>query len=368
MASANDRKISQLPVASATEDTTNFIVVSGIGTTPVNERITTQTLFNNVPVSLVVGQEFAGKNVIFNATDDPTHRFTFTHETGDIDMGSNATVAKNLNIGGDLVVDGTTTFANTNFIQLSVSGATTFNDTVVFHKQIQTNDRLTVSNDGSIGGNFYVAQNTNLNTLTVLNGTNLENVSANTISLDSIVATNKITVNDLDVTDITVSGNTNVDILEATGFIRTTAHMFASIGNFNRVSVAAPSVFSDRVNVDILEATNDVIAKNLQILQAPAGGGGNATIDNNLTVVNSVSANTAAFTTETQTAKLISNDIETDNIYFKSAKSDIVPSLDPNAPIGTIQVHMSGSGVYYLCVKTQVTGGWMGTNLVGSIT
>ena len=106
MASANDRKISQLPVASATEDTTNFIVVSGISTTPVNERITTQTLFNNVPVSLVVGQEFAGKNVIFNATDDPTHRFTFTHETGDVDMGSNASIAKNLNIGGNLVVDG----------------------------------------------------------------------------------------------------------------------------------------------------------------------------------------------------------------------------------------------------------------------
>ena len=102
MASANDRKISQLPVSSATEDTTNFIVVSGISTTPVNERITTQTLFNNVPVSLVVGQEFAGKNVIFNATDDPTHRFTFTHQTGDVEMGSNASITKNLNSCGKL--------------------------------------------------------------------------------------------------------------------------------------------------------------------------------------------------------------------------------------------------------------------------
>ena len=368
MASANDRKISQLPVAGVTEDTTNFIVVSGIGTTPVNERITTQTLFNNVPVSLVVGQEFAGKNVIFNATDDPTNRFTFTHDNGDVSIGSNAAVNKNLTVGGDLVVSGTTTFANTNFIQLSVSGATTFNDTVVFHKQIQTNDRLTVSNDGSIGGNFYVTQNTNLNTLTVGGGTNLNNVSANTISLDSIVATNNITVSDLDVTDVTVSGNSNFDTIEATGFIRTTAHMFASIGNFNRVSVSAPSVFSDRVNVDILEATNDVIAKNLQILQAPGGGGGNATIDNNLTVVNNITANTAAFTTDVQTNKLVSNEIESNNIYFKSIRSDIEPSLDPNAPIGTIQIHQSGTNVYYLAVKTQVTGGWMATNLVGTIT
>ena len=362
MASANDRKISQLPVASGTEDTTNFIVVSGIGTTPVNERITTQTLFNNVPVSLVVGQEFAGKNVIFNATDDPTHRFTFTHETGDIDMGSNASIAKNLNIGGNLVVDGTTTFANTNFIQLSVSGATTFNDTVLFHKQIQTNDRLTAYGDGSIGGNFHVVQNTNLNTLTVSGGTNLNSVSADTISLTSVVATGNITVSDLDVTDITVSGNTNVDVIEATGFIRTTANMFAQTGNFNRIAVTSPSVFSDKVNAEVFEATNDVLTRNLEVLLNPGGGGGNATINNNLDVVNTISANSAVIATETQTNKLISQEIETENIYFKSAKTDIIlGSLDTAAPNGTVQVYQNGVGTYFIVVKTP--DGWRGTNL-----
>lgn len=359
MASANDRKISQLPVASATEDTTNFIVVSGISTTPVNERITTQTLFNNVPVSLVVGQEFAGKNVIFNATDDPTHRFTFTHETGDIDMGSNATVAKNLNVGGDLVVDGTTTFANTNFIQLSVSGATTFNDTVVFHKQIQTNDRLTVANDGSIGGNFLVTQNTNLNTLTVAGGTNLNNVIANNISLASITATNDIMVQDLNVTDITVSGNTNVDVVEATGLIRTTENLHAQVGVFDALSIKSHSVFHDKVTAPELESDTIINTNNLQTQTATVKEDlivqDSLTVANNVTVTNDVQADKVSATEGTFTELIFKNPQFTEFVQTGNLPA---PS---SVPVGSVRLYVK-SGANFLMINTPT--GWQGIALV----
>ena len=356
MASANDRKISQLPVASVTEDTTNFIVVSGIGTTPVNERITTQTLFNNVPVSLVVGQEFAGKNVIFNATDDPTHRFTFTHETGDINMGSNANITKNLTIGGDLNVSGTTTFANTNFIQLSVSGATTFNDTVVFHKQIQTNDRLTVSNDGSIGGNFLVAQNTNLNTLTVGGGTNLNNVIANNISLASVTATNNITVQDLDVTDVTVSGNTNVDVVEATGLIRTTENIHAQVGIFDALSIKSHSIFHNKLTAQDLESDTITLTTNLQT-QA-------ATVKDNLVVEKDTSANNVTATNDVQATKVSATEGEFTNLYFENPRFPQFLTTLPSSgdvPVGSVQLYTK-SGTNYIVINTPT--GWQGFGLL----
>ena len=361
MASANDRKISQLPVASATEDTTNFIVVSGIGTTPANERITTQTLFNNVPVSLVVGQEFAGKNVIFNATDDPTHRFTFTHDNGDVSIGSNASIGKTLTVGGDLTVSGTTTFANTNFIQLSVSGATTFNDTVVFVKKIQTNDNLIVSGDGSIGNNLLVAQNTNLNTLTVAGGTNLNNVSANTVSLSSIVATDYITVDDLNVTDITVSGNTNVDVVEATGYIRTTENVFGAVGRFDSLSINSQSRFHNKVIAEIFEAVDTVQADSLQVLS-------NATINNNLNVINSISANTISVSNEIQTENLVVNSGLTisghdTSAHIENLETPIRTTVTPSASTTYGRVHIyEAGGVYYLAVNTP--HGWKGYGLV----
>ena len=359
MASANDRKISQLPVAGVTEDTTNFIVVSGIGTTPVNERITTQTLFNNVPVSLVVGQEFAGKNVIFNATDDPTNRFTFTHDNGDVSIGSNAAVNKNLTVGGDLVVSGTTTFANTNFIQLSVSGATTFNDTVVFHKQIQTNDRLTVSNDGSIGGNFYVTQNTNLNTLTVGGGTNLNNVLANNISLASVTATNYITVQDLDVTDITVSGNTNVDVVEATGLIRTTENIHAQVGVFDALSVKSHSVFHNKLTAQELETDLITISSNLQTQTATVKG--ELVVQDNVTAANNVIVTNDIQSTKVSATEGIFTELVFENPRFTQFLPDGTLPASSTLPVGSVRLYSSGT-TNYLMINTPT--GWQGIGLL----
>ena len=82
-----------------------------------------QNLFANIPNSLVVGEEYAGHTVVFNASDDPTHRFVFMPDSGDVVVGHNLMVAGDVLVANNMTVGGTTTFANPIFIDLEVRGS-----------------------------------------------------------------------------------------------------------------------------------------------------------------------------------------------------------------------------------------------------
>ena len=77
MPSSNDRKISQLPLLTELKEDTTFLVVSDVGATPKNERMHAQTLFDQIPSTLTIGQELDGKDVVFNTTLNATNRFHF---------------------------------------------------------------------------------------------------------------------------------------------------------------------------------------------------------------------------------------------------------------------------------------------------
>ena len=220
MAASNDRKISQLPLLTEVKDDSTFLVVSNISTTPKNERINTQTLFNQVPVSVTVGKELSGKDVIFNTTLSAANRFYFDSSSGDLNLGRNLTVANSVTVTNDLTVNGTVYFGaiNPNFVNLDitgnftsngsanvgttllVSGESTFSENVTASKHLTVSNNLTVAGattlTGNLAGEHIISNTANISTLTVTNSiAGAQSISSVSSFAENIVANNTITAN-----------------------------------------------------------------------------------------------------------------------------------------------------------------------------
>lgn len=237
MASSNDRKISQLPVQSAIADDTNFLIVSGISTTPKNERINTSVLFNEIPVNLIVGAELNGRDVVFNSTTSSTNRFYFEGLTGDVTLGHDLTVSNDVNITGDLNVTGIATFNNPVLVNLDLPGNLNVNGTASFQSTLSTLGLASL--DG-----LLIANNSTLNGMLTVNGestftanTNHTNVIANYIKGTTSDLTN-INSSLIDTTDLSVANDLNIsgNVL-ANGYMQAVGNIFANVGDFQQLQV-----------------------------------------------------------------------------------------------------------------------------------
>lgn len=267
MASSNDRKISQLPLNSELKDDATFLIVSDIGTTPKNERINTQILFNEIPVTLSVGKELNGRDVIFNTTLDATKRFYFDSSSGDVTLGRDLAVANSVTITKDLTVDGTVFFNSItpSFSNLDITG----NFSSLGSSSVGTT--LTVGGAATFQTNATV--NNNLN---VLNNLSVTGVS----TLTGDVTANNLTVTTANVTDLNVTGTiagvqslstlgatvnslvVNNDI-NSSGAITTTGNIFANLASLTSLSVSDNGQVGKTLTAENLVSLNNITANNL---------------------------------------------------------------------------------------------------------
>jgi len=295
MASSNDRKISQLPVQSAIADDTNFLVVSGISTTPRNERINTGVLFNEIPVKLVVGQELNGRDVIFNSTTSSTNRFYFEGLTGDVTLGHDLTVSNDVNITGDLNVTGIATFNNPVLVNLDLPGNLNVNGAVTFQSTLSTSGAVTADS-------LTVANNVILNDTLSVNG--LTSFMANTHHINVIANYAHVTNSDLtninsssiDTTNLNVSNDLNIaGNVIANGYIQATGNMFADVGDFQQLQVDGNGQVDGTLTANNVTVTTNL---NTPTFTTTTLTSQDLTITNNATVEN-LTANVNTLTTAT---------------------------------------------------------------------
>lgn len=407
MASSNDRKISQLPVATSIEDTTNFIVVSGISTTPINQRISAETLFGGVPVSLVVGQEYDGRTVIFNATDDPTHRFVFAHETGNVTMGNQLSVANNVSVGGNLTVAGTTTFTNPIFTNLTVGGTSSFNGNTSFTELVDFSEAVTLAQNLTVAGITSISNNVTISGNTTISGTtSTQSLNSTNITASNVTASANVAAVNVNTTNINASGAGNFSTVDASSYIRAIGNVFGQVGVFNSIQVTAPSLFSAKVTQSSLEVQNNAQVDSLTVDTDGTVAGdfditGDATANNivlqnevhtdvlranntfvvdanvtNLvvgtfstgtiqaTTINSVTENLTNLNASSLVATddLTANTIDTVEISFDKAVATMRYALPSAVTSANGEMYFLKNGpIYYLAIKTP--DGWKGAAL-----
>lgn len=295
MASSNDRKISQLPVQSAIADDTNFLVVSGISTTPRNERINTGVLFNEIPVKLVVGQELNGRDVVFNSTTSSTNRFYFEGLTGDVTLGHDLTVSNDVNITGDLNVTGIATFNNPVLVNLDLPGNLNVNGTVAFKSTLTTDgaaslESLNVANNSVLNGNLNVSGQS-----TFTANTTHTNIIANYAHVINSDLTNIIS-SSIDTTDLTVSNDLNIaGNVIANGYMQAIGNMFADVGDFQQLQVDGNGQVDGTLtanNVTVMTNLNTPTFTTTTITSQDINITNNATVEN-------LTANVSTLTTST---------------------------------------------------------------------
>jgi len=277
---SNDRKISQLPVAPKTEPDTNFLVVTGINTSPNNERISMQNLFANIPNSLVVGEEYSGHTVVFNASDDPTHRFVFMPDSGDVVVGHNLMVAGDVLVANNMTVGGTTTFANPIFIDLEIRGSILSKGTATFEENIETRKSVIIDRDLTIGLDAQINNNLNVDGgLVVGDDTSLQDVTAKSIEVAQAANAITMSANTMSTIDLNATGQTNVHNLYSTGFIQTQGNVIGRVAKLDALEIQDPSVFHDTVNFRSIRTDGNITANGDQTITGSLGVAGIGTFN-----------------------------------------------------------------------------------------
>ena len=239
MPSSNDRKISQLPLLTELKEDTTFLVVSDVGTTPKNERMHAQTLFDQIPSTLTIGQELDGKDVIFNTTLDATNRFHFDSMTGNLNLGHDLNVANSVSITQDLYCSGNVHFDSftPNFANLEIDGDflcggnLAVGNTITVLQDADLQNDLFVRNDVHIQNNLYV---TEMASIDKLHNNMLEGLNANLTfaSIASIIA-NSVSAK----TSYTEKLNVETSIA-SNGYISVIGNITGDIGSFSGLNIA----------------------------------------------------------------------------------------------------------------------------------
>ena len=335
---SNDRKISQLPVAPKTEPDTNFLVVTGINTSPNNERISMQNLFANIPNSLVVGEEYSGHTVVFNASDDPTHRFVFMPDSGDVVVGHNLMVAGDVLVANNMTVGGTTTFANPIFIDLEIRGSILSKGTATFEENIETRKSVIIDRDLTVGLDAQINNNLNVDGgLVVADDTSLQAVTAKSIDVFEAANAVSMSANTISTIDLNSTGQTNVHNLHSSGFIQTLGNIIGRVAKLDALEIQDPSIFHDTVDFKSIQVNGNITTN------------GNQTITGNFGV-----AGTGSFNLAETTDLDVTNNATIENLEVKSKLMTSIQTSTPlpaSVSIGQIYIVDNGANVT-LEVKT----------------
>ena len=307
MPSSNDRKISQLPLLTELKEDTTFLVVSDVGSTPKNERMHAQTLFDQIPSTLTIGQELDGKDVVFNTTLNATNRFHFDSLTGDLNLGHNLNVANSVSITQDLYCSGNVHFDSftPNFANLEIDG------------------------DFLCGGNQAVGNN-----LTVLQDTDLQN--------DLFVRNDAHISNNLYVTELA-----SIDKLHNNTFEGLNANLtFASIASIETNSISAKTSYAEKLSVETSITSNGYISI-VGNITGDIGSFAGMNITNDVTVGGTVTANMLVGSTSISTPSLSTQTLYSDSL---STLSGTITTL--NSTTGTVET-LNSNNVISIDVTAQ---------------
>ena len=379
MVSSNSKKVSALDLATTTSAGDNLLIIKGmgVGEVPASSRIPIQNVFLNIPAQVVVGTEYNGEAVVFNASDQPTHNFQFDHTNGTVTVGGDLVVAgANTNILGDFSVSGNTVFTNSTFTNIIVEGVFTANSTSVMVDDVSMSGNLDITGDLLVNG--MVAM---LNSLTVTGGVTANTATFTTVTTDSLTVVNDITVanvhsDSIDTQDLVATGDIETENLIANGYITANGNIYANIGNFDGLSVVSNATFlanitANTVNTDSLTSANSTVTGTATIENLTSNvstsnthttvdiTATNATLDE-ITSINVVS-NTVS-TTDLTSININTNDVvsNTANVATLEVNTPIIPILGSLPPLNTSangQIHcVETGGNYYIAIKTPA--GW----------
>ena len=376
MPSSNDRKISQLPLLTELKEDTTFLVVSDVGSTPKNERMHAQTLFDQIPSTLTIGQELDGKDVIFNTTLNATNRFHFDSLTGDLNLGHDLNVANSVSITQDLYCSGNVHFDSftPNFANLEIDGDflcggnLAVGNTITVLQDADLQNDLFVRNDAHIQNNLYV---TELASIDKLHNNMFEGLNANlTYASIASIATNSITAKtsyteklnvETSITSngyISIIGNINGNIASFAGLNVTNDATVGGILTANQLtgstSISSPSIstltfYADSISglsgtITTLNSTNGTV----ETLSSNNVTSIDITAQRNLTAEH-MSANTVDithFSSENFTANVISANSVNTNITITDLVQAKVYTVRPSAAnlsYGTMIVYNDSS-------------------------
>ena len=260
MPSSNDRKISQLPLLTELKEDTIFLVVSDVGATPKNERMLAQTLFDQIPSTLTIGQELNGKDVTFNTTLDATNRLHFDSMTGNLSLGHDLHVANSVHIVQDLYCSGNVHFDSftPNFANLELSGDFLCGNDAAVGNNLTVLQDTDLQADVFIRGDLHVANNvyvTELASLDKIKNNYFEGllINASSATISTSVITNYIETQraKTDLLEVETSISSN-------GYISIVGNITASVGNFYAMNIANDITIQGLVSAKSITATNQI--------------------------------------------------------------------------------------------------------------
>lgn len=249
MPSSNDRKISQLPLLTELKEDTTFLVVSDVGTTPKNERMHAQTLFDQIPSNLTIGQELNGKDVTFNTTLDATNRFYFNSLSGDLTLGHDLFVANSVHIEEDLHCSGNVHFDSftPNFANLEIDGdflcggVLGVGNTLTVLGDTYLQQDVFIQNDLHLYNHLYV---TELASIDKIKNNYFESLHVNTATLETTsVFSKSIQTNSVKTNSINVETS-----FTSNGYISILGNLSADIANLKGFNVAYDATIAGRLN------------------------------------------------------------------------------------------------------------------------
>lgn len=249
MPSSNDRKISQLPLLTELKEDTTFLVVSDVGTTPKNERMHAQTLFDQIPSALSIGQELNGKDVTFNTTLDATNRFYFDSLTGNLSLGNDLFVANSVHIDEDLYCSGNVHFDSftPNFANLEIDGdflcggVLGVGNTLTVLGDTYLQQDVFIQNDLHLYNHLYV---TELASIDKIKNNYFESLHVNTATLETVsIFSNAVQTNSVKTKTINVETS-----FTSNGYISILGNLNADIANLKGFNVAYDATVTGRLN------------------------------------------------------------------------------------------------------------------------
>ena len=264
MPSSNDRKISQLPLLTELKEDTTFLVVSDVGTTPKNERMLAQTLFDQIPSALSIGQELNGKDVTFNTTLDATNRFYFDSLTGNLSLGSDLFVANSVHIDEDLYCSGNVHFDSftPNFANLEIDGdflcggVLGVGNTLTVLGDTYLQQDVFIQNDLHLYNHLYV---TELASIDKIKNNYFESLHVNTAMLETpSVFSNAIQTNSVKTKTIDVETS-----FTSNGYISIVGNLNADIANLKGFNVAYDATITGRLNAGAAAITGTLTSSDI---------------------------------------------------------------------------------------------------------
>ena len=264
MPSSNDRKISQLPLLTELKEDTTFLVVSDIGTTPKNERMLAQTLFDQIPSALSIGQELNGKDVTFNTTLDATNRFYFDSLTGNLSLGNDLFVANSVHIDEDLHCSGNVHFDSftPNFANLEIDGdflcggVLGVGNTLTVLGDTYLQQDVFIQNDLHLYNHLYV---TELASIDKIKNNYFESLHVNTAMIEtSSLFSNAVQTNSLKTQTINVESS-----FTSNGYISIVGNLNADIANLKGFNVAYDATITGRLNAGAAAITGTLTSSDI---------------------------------------------------------------------------------------------------------